>query len=188
MPVFLIRQLGIIQLPKPLVFIEQPGFAPREIFKIADLTIELALEQLRVFIARQDMQNQRLGIRSHATWKKIFGIRPQHNLLRANAECRRRKHHALQQTLNTRATSRQLHLTLGRLARTRPRELTHPLDARDPHPEIILRQQFEINTLLRQDHLLPLDPLHITQSRGILHAINPQAISTRFFKSVLIDP
>ena len=186
--VFLIRQLGGIQLAKPLVFIEQSGFAPREIFEIADLTIELTLEQLRVFITRQDMQNQRLGIRTYATREKIFGVRAQHNLLRANAECCRRKRHALKQTLNPRRTSRQLHLTLGRLARTRPRQLTHPLDARHPHTEIILRQQFKIHTLLRQHHLLPLDPLHITQSRCILNAINPQAISTRSLKPVLVDP
>ena len=134
------------------------------------------------------MQNQRLGIRSHATWKKIFGIRAQHNLLRANAECRRRKCHALKQTLDPRRASRQLHLTPGRLARTRPRELTHPLDARHPHTEIILRQQFEIHTLLGQHHLLPLDPLHITQRGRILHAINPQAIPTRSLKPVLVDP
>ena len=69
-----------------LVLVEKVLLAPREVFELGDVPVELALEHLRVFVARQHVEGHRLRVDPPAVRIEILGVAAQGDLLGCDAK------------------------------------------------------------------------------------------------------
>ena len=173
--VFLLLHFLRAQVIETLVLVKIVQLLACEILQLTDRTVELGFQHLLVFLAGQDVQDDRLRIDPSAPRIEIRAKRADREALRADPERGGREHNRLHDAaLFGRAFGEdKLAFHFGNL--TRHRDDVLPLDARLLQAEIILAQDFEINRLLGQERFLPIDPLRVGHRRRVLHRVHAQA-------------